>query len=210
MLIHELDPFDRPAAAGLREALGKGSFRDPKLAADANARQLPGAHKPVDSLARHVQHGGRLGGRQECSFAYVNHRCYKTNLYKLPHITSARGARIQLLPKGKHRPLTPLEKRHSAALRLLAEGAIDPEEALAAVVWPQNERLSDDRIPIGRQFYSEDVREEIRRRHAAGETLRQLSRRTGIRLGTVKSMVQEGQRVGAKLAKHQELEGTLF
>ena len=65
-------------------------------------------------------------------------------------------------------------------------------------------------MPRERQFYSEDVREEIRRRHAAGETLPELSRRTGIRFGTVKSMIQEPQRAAAKLAKHQELEGRLF
>jgi hypothetical protein len=40
-----------------------------------------------------------------------------------------------------------------------------------------------------------------------GETLPELSRRTGIKLGTVKSMIQQGQQAAAKLAKHQELEG---
>jgi hypothetical protein len=65
MLIHELDPFDRPAAARFGEALGKGSFRDAQLASNANRRQLPAANEAVDREARDAQQLDRLSRREE-------------------------------------------------------------------------------------------------------------------------------------------------
>ena len=107
--------------------------------------------------------------------------------------TSAGGARIELLAKSA------LMVRYDAALKLVAAGKLDPHEALAFVCWPpKGSRLEDERVPLERQFYPADVREEIRRRHAAGETLPELSQRTGIRFSTVKSMIQEGQRSADK------------
>jgi hypothetical protein len=51
-------------------------------------------------------------------------------------------------------------------------------------------RLED--VPLGRQCYADDVREEIRRRHAAGETLPEVALKTGIPYGKVKRMQRSG------------------
>lgn len=56
------------------------------------------------------------------------------------------------------------------------------------MVWPRRgSRLEDESVPTGRQFYRQEVREEIRRRHAAGESLPELSRLTGIPYATLKA-----------------------
>ena len=103
---------------------------------------------------------------------------------------------------------TPLQIRHAAALELLRRGDISPEEALAAVVWPESDRLRDEQVPRAPQFYSEEVKAEIRRRHAAGETIPELAERTSIPFASVKWMCGNGE--ARKREKRQELEGTLF
>jgi len=100
--------------------------------------------------------------------------------------------------------------RHQAALELLRRGAIGPEEALLAVVWPRHERLTDENVPRERQFYSAELREEIRRRHGKGETLPELAQKTGISYASLKGLLNYDKARVAKLAKHQELEGTRF
>ena len=72
-----------------------------------------------------------------------------------------------------------------AAPRLVEAGELDGALALSLVVWsPKKSRLEDEAVPLGRQFYAEDVKAEIRRRHAAGETLPTLAASTGIPFGT--------------------------
>jgi hypothetical protein len=98
---------------------------------------------------------------------------------------------------------TPLQVRHEAALKLLARGELDPYEALVLVCWPRKgSRLED--VPLGKQFYSDDVREEIRARHAAGESVPELALKTGIPYGQVKFICS-----GAG-AKPEPAELTLF
>ena len=92
----------------------------------------------------------------------------------------------------KYKRPTALEIRHEAALELLQRGEISPEAALAAVVWPDG-RLADENVPVGRQYYPEEIREEIRGRHAAGESLPALERQTGISLGTLKAFCAHGE-----------------
>jgi hypothetical protein len=80
---------------------------------------------------------------------------------------------------------TPLQVRHEAALKLLARGELDPYEALCLVCWPpRGSRL--EHAPTERQFYADDLREEIRARHAAGESVPELALKTGIPFGQVK------------------------
>jgi hypothetical protein len=100
---------------------------------------------------------------------------------------------------------TPLQVRQEAALKLLARGELDPYEALSLVCWPRKgSRLEDEQVPLGKQLYSNDVHEEIRRRHAAGESIPELAFKTGIPFGQVKFMVSgEG-------AKREPAELTLF
>jgi hypothetical protein len=75
--------------------------------------------------------------------------------------------------------------RHEAALALVESGELDPVLALSLVVWPRKgSRLED--VPLERQFYSDDVREEIRARHAVGESIPELALKTGIPFGQVK------------------------
>ncbi len=81
--------------------------------------------------------------------------------------------------------------RHQAALELLRRGAIGPEEALLAVVWPRHERLTDENVPRERQFYSAELREEIRRRHGKGETLPELAQKTGISYASLKGLLND-------------------
>jgi hypothetical protein len=70
---------------------------------------------------------------------------------------------------------TPLQVRHEAALELLGRGELDPYEALMLVCWPPNgSRLES--VPTERRYYSEELKAEIRERHAAGETLTDLAR----------------------------------
>jgi hypothetical protein len=51
-------------------------------------------------------------------------------------------------------------------------GELDGALALSLVVWPpRGSRLEDEAVPLGRQGYPEDVKVEVQRRRAAGETL---------------------------------------
>jgi hypothetical protein len=88
----------------------------------------------------------------------------------------------------KHRRRTPLQVRHDAAIALVERGELDPAIALSLVVWPPKGRLEDEYCPTERQFYSEELKAEIRERHAAGETLPDLARKTGVSFGSVKSI----------------------
>jgi DNA-binding NarL/FixJ family response regulator len=92
---------------------------------------------------------------------------------------------IRCVPS-KYVPPTPLQVRHQAALKLLEAGQLDPYEALMAVCWPESDRLADEDVPLERRFYSETLKEEIRRRHEAGETIPELAQRTGLPFATVK------------------------
>lgn len=84
---------------------------------------------------------------------------------------------------------SPLQVRHQAALKLVAAGELDPALALSLVVWPpKNSRLVDENVPRERQLYSDGLREEIRARHAAGESIPELAQKTGIPFGQVKFM----------------------
>jgi hypothetical protein len=75
---------------------------------------------------------------------------------------------------------SPLQVRHEAAIALVVKGELDPYSALALVCWPRKgSPLEDEQVPPGKQFYSDDVREEIRRRHAAGDSSPSLRRRRG-------------------------------
>jgi hypothetical protein len=66
-------------------------------------------------------------------------------------------------------------------------GELSPEEALALVVWPpKHSRLEDEHAPLERQSYSEEIKAELRARHAAGESLPELGRKTGIPWTTIK------------------------
>jgi hypothetical protein len=97
--------------------------------------------------------------------------------------------------------------RHDAALALVEKGELDPYSALALVCWPRKgSRLED--VPLGRTYYSEDVREEIRRRHAAGESLPELALKTEINFGTLKSWCS-GFEARRQLAR-REATGRLF
>jgi hypothetical protein len=110
---------------------------------------------------------------------------------------------------------TPLEVRHEVALELLGRGELDPYEALMLICWPpQGSRLES--VPTERRYYSEELKAEIRARHAAGETLPELARKTGLSYGTLKSFVaydSEKRRVrrrAHRLAQVQEETGRLF
>jgi hypothetical protein len=93
--------------------------------------------------------------------------------------------------------------RHDAAIALVESGELDPVLALSLVVWPRKGSRLDD-VPLERQFYSEDVREEIRARHAAGESIPELALKTGVPFGQVKFICSsEG-------AKREPAELTLF
>jgi hypothetical protein len=98
---------------------------------------------------------------------------------------------------------TPLHIRYEVALKLLERGELDPYEALALVCWPRKgSRLAD--VPLERQYHAEEIREEIRARHAAGESVPELALKTGIPYGQVKFMCSgEG-------AKREPAELTLF
>jgi len=66
---------------------------------------------------------------------------------------------------------TALEVRHQAALKFVAVGELDGALALFLVVFlvvwpPKGSRLEDGRVPLGRQQYPRELREETRRRHA--------------------------------------------
>ena len=65
-------------------------------------------------------------------------------------------------------------------------------------------------MPRERQFDSAELREEIRRRQGKGETLPELAQKTGISYASLKGLLNYDKARVAKLAKHQELEGTLF
>jgi hypothetical protein len=64
----------------------------------------------------------------------------------------------------------------------------------------------------GKQFYSDEVKAELRERHAAGETLPALSREMGIPFGTVKALVgyTNEKRRARREARVQEENGRLF
>jgi hypothetical protein len=97
--------------------------------------------------------------------------------------------------------LTSLEVRHAAALKLVAEGEIDGVLALSLVVWPpKGSRLADDQVPRERKFYPPELKAEIRRRHAEGETIPGLAAATGLPYGTVKCWLsREGRERDARL-----------
>jgi hypothetical protein len=79
--------------------------------------------------------------------------------------------------------------RHDAAIALVESGELDPVLALSLVVWPRpGSRLVDEQVPLGKQLYSDDLREEIRARHAAGESIPELALKTGIPFGQVKCL----------------------
>src|SRR5215217_6476905 len=110
---------------------------------------------------------------------------------------------------------TPLEVRQEAALGLVERGELDPYEALALVCWPPTgSRLES--VPAERQYYSEELKAEIRERHAAGETLPDLANKLGLPFGTVKAIVayvsekQRAQRQARRLARVEEEAGRLF
>jgi hypothetical protein len=95
--------------------------------------------------------------------------------------------------------------RHDAAIALVERGDLDPVLALSLVVWPRKgSRLEDERVPPEKQAYSDDVREEIRRRHAAGETIPELAQKTGVPFGEIKYLCS------AEGAKRGPAELTLF
>ncbi len=74
--------------------------------------------------------------------------------------------------------------------------------ALSLVVWPpKGSRLEDERVPRERQFYSPELREEIRRRHAEGETLPELERKTGSSYASLKGLLSYDKAQAAKLAR---------
>ena len=107
--------------------------------------------------------------------------------------------------------------RHEAALQLVARGELDGPLALSLVVWPRRgSRLEDESVPPERQFYSDELKAEIRGRHAAGETLPDLARTTGVSFGTVKSICGRdaekklARRQARKLASVEEEAGRLF
>jgi hypothetical protein len=91
--------------------------------------------------------------------------------------------------------------RHDAAIALVERGELDPASALSLVVWPPKGRLEDEHCPTERRFYSEELKAEIRERHAAGETLPDLARKTGVSFGAVKSIC--GREAEKKLARRQ-------
>jgi hypothetical protein len=101
---------------------------------------------------------------------------------------------------------TPLQIRHEIALKLVEAGELDPYSALALVCWPpKGSRLED--VPLGKKFYSDDVRGEIRARHAAGESVPALALKTGIPFGQVKFMVStEGGRTAHRAARRKRSE----
>ena len=71
----------------------------------------------------------------------------------------------------KTRTRTPLQVRHAAALKLVAAGELDGVLALSLVVWPRRgSRL--EHAPSERQFYSEELKAEVRERHAAAKACR--------------------------------------
>jgi hypothetical protein len=110
---------------------------------------------------------------------------------------------------------TPLEVRHEAALELLGRGELDPYEALMLVCWPPKDSRLEG-VPAERRYYSEELKAEIRERHAAGETLPDLARKTGLSYGTLKAFVafaaekRRDQRRARRLAQVQEKTGRLF
>jgi hypothetical protein len=95
---------------------------------------------------------------------------------------------------------TPLHVRHEVALKLLARGELE----LSLVCWPRKgSRLED--VPTERRYYSEDLKAEIRARHAAGESVPELALKTGIPFGQVKFMCS-----GERAARPHPAELTLF
>jgi DNA-directed RNA polymerase specialized sigma24 family protein len=90
---------------------------------------------------------------------------------------------------------TPLQVRHAAALKLVAAGELDPAFALSLVVWPPaGSRLADDQVSTRRQTYPPELKAEIRRRHAQGETTAALAASTGVPSGTVKGWLRHAGR----------------
>ena len=81
----------------------------------------------------------------------------------------------------------PLQVRHAAALKLVKAGELDPVLALSLVVWPpKRSRLDDEHMPRERRVYPEELKAELRARHAAGETMPMLAQSTGIPWATIK------------------------
>jgi hypothetical protein len=81
--------------------------------------------------------------------------------------------------------------RHEAALALVESGELDPVLALSLVVWPRKgSRLED--VPLERQYHAEDVRQEIRARHKAGESIPELALKTGVPLRSSQVHLQHG------------------
>jgi hypothetical protein len=90
-------------------------------------------------------------------------------------------------------------------IALVVKGELDPVLALGLVVWPRKDsRLEDEQVPPRKQFYSDELREEIRVRHAAGESIPQLALKTGVPFGQVKVICSSAG------AKRGQAELTLF
>jgi hypothetical protein len=69
------------------------------------------------------------------------------------------------------------------------------------VVWPRRgSRLEDESVPTERQFYSEELKAQIRARHAASETIPALAQSTGIPFATVKFLCGHGKKRDAEPA----------
>jgi hypothetical protein len=101
---------------------------------------------------------------------------------------------------------TALEIRHAAAIKLVEAGELDGAPALSLVLWPRRDsRLDDENIPRGKQVYSDELRAEIRKRHAAGETIPALAQATGLPYATVKFWVSSAGRRkdAARLARRR-------
>jgi hypothetical protein len=88
---------------------------------------------------------------------------------------------------------------------------MDGALALSLVIWPpKGSRLGDVSVPLGPRCYPEELKAEIRQRHAAGETIPELARKTGIPFGSVKSICgcwpekRKDERQARRLASMQE------
>jgi hypothetical protein len=105
--------------------------------------------------------------------------------------------------------MRPLELRRNAAIKLVKEGTLDGVLALSLVVWPPNgSSLADDQLPSDRPVWPPELKAEIRRRYAAGESMPQLAASTGLPLGTVKGWLSaKGREVDAR-REAAGLEGT--
>jgi DNA-binding NarL/FixJ family response regulator len=80
---------------------------------------------------------------------------------------------------------TALPVRHEAALFLLQRGQLEPEEALAAVVWPKSERLDEEGLERVKEWPAQ-IRDEGLRLFDSGLTKREVGQLLGVCESTVK------------------------